>query len=122
MVKHVALSFLAACVIAIPAAMLMPRPAFADDELITACDGGVGTCVLDTQKNGAFTMTVRCEGDPARYRMSGDAGVTIGAHDLKLDADRTFDIPVGRTKRYVGFALDDGGVANCAIYKPSPQN
>ncbi len=96
--------------------------AHADDELITACDGGVGTCVLDTQKQGAFTMTVRCEGNPARYRMSGDAGITVGGHDLVLDADRTFDIPVGRTKRYVGFALDDGGVAACSIYKPSPQN
>lgn len=101
---------------------LFSIPAWADDELITACDGGVqSVCVLDA-KGGGFTMTVQCANDPARYRMSGDAGITVSTRDVKLAADLIYDIPVGRTKRYVGFALDDGGIPNCAIFKPSPQN
>lgn len=113
---------------------LFSIPAWADDELITACDGGTGTCVLDTTPSSGtgqgrldWTMTVRCATDPARYRMTQDAGsCSVNANDLKLDADRTFDLPVNKStgarsggpiKRYVCFALDDGGVAQCAIYK-----
>jgi hypothetical protein len=109
---------------------LFSIPAWADDELITACDGGSASCVLDTNPGAStarlnWTMTVRCETDPARYSMSIDAGAcSVASKSLKLDADRTFDLDVNKSqgsrtapKRYVCFALDDGGIPQCAIYK-----
>lgn len=135
MTKRLMLMFAATVIsyVAVIGSVTCAGSAHADDELLGYTDGGAAP-VVDTIAGGGsgqgrlnWTMTVRCENDPARYKMTQDAGTcTATSTDLKLDADRTFDLPVnqsqgarsgGPIKRYVCFALDDGGVPNCKIYK-----
>lgn len=108
---------------AIPVA-LTPSIALADDEILGWSDGG--TAGVDMGQRADWTATVRCETDPARYKTCVAAPCAADSTSLKLDADRTFDLPINKTagtrtastsKRYMAFALDDGGIPNCKIYK-----